>query len=128
MMMRSGLGLAAGENIGEAGIAGLTQATDLAQQRKEDARAKAADELRARLGESEIELNRLKGQAIGGMDASEARQAAIDELTDTDVEFLAKPYAVREALIQEAMVKYMRGGYGIPSAGSMNVTPFNANY
>ncbi|QDP61236.1 MAG: transglycosylase [Prokaryotic dsDNA virus sp.] len=128
MMMRSGLGLAAGENIGEAGIAGLTQATDLAQQRREDARAEAADKLRARLGESEIELNRLRGQAIGGMDASEARQAAIKELTGTDVGFLAKPDAEREALIQQAMVKYMRGGYGMPSASPLNVTPFNANY
>jgi hypothetical protein len=75
MMMRSGLGLAAGENIGEAGIAGLTQATDLAQQRRETARAEAADELRARLGESEIELSEDTSRRCWILDSFGRREA-----------------------------------------------------
>jgi hypothetical protein len=112
MMMRSGLGLAAGENIGEAGIAGLTHA-----------RAEAADELRARLGESEIELNRLRGEALGDtyLDAAKLAQKILAEDAGYSIlseEEKQKRFRETVALIQSRGI----GGLGV------NRTLFNPNY
>ena len=69
-MMRSGLEYASGKNIGEAGIAGLGATADMGQQRRENARAAAADELNADLTRAQI--SELKSRQ--GLTPAEARE------------------------------------------------------
>jgi hypothetical protein len=89
-MMRSGLEYASGKNIGEAGIAGLGATAEMGQQRRENARAAAADELQADLTRAQI--SELKSRQ--GLTPAEAREKAIEELTDTrEIALMSMPPA-----------------------------------
>ena len=121
-MMRSGLEYASGKNIGEAGIAGLGATADMGQQRRENARAAAADELKADLTRAQI--SELKSRQ--GLTPAEAREKAIEELTDTrEIALMSMPPEQMEALIQQTMMKYLPYGSMRQTAAPINTEQFD---
>jgi hypothetical protein len=124
-MMRSGLEYASGKNIGEAGIAGLGATADMGQQRRENARAAAADDLNADLTRAKI--SELKSRQ--GLTPAEAREKAIEELTDTrEIALMSMPPAQMEALIQQTMQKYLPYGLMRQTAAPINTEQFDRTY
>ena len=121
-MMRSGLEYASGKNIGEAGIAGLGATADMGQQRRENARAAAADELNADLTRAQI--SELKSRQ--GLTPAEAREKAIEELTETrEIDLLKMDPAEKDALIERTMMKYLPYGLMRQTAAPINTEQFD---
>lgn len=124
-MMRSGLEYASGKNIGEAGIAGLGATADMGQQRRENARAAAADELKADLTRAQI--SNLESRQ--SLTPAEAREKAIEELTETrEIDLLKMDPAEKDALIQQTMMKYLPYGSMRQPVAPINTEQFNRTY
>ena len=121
-MMRSGLEYASGKNIGEAGIAGLGATADMGQQRRENARAAAADELKTDLTRAQIS----DLESRQGLTPAEAREKAIEELTETrEIALMQMPPAQMEALIQQTMMKYLPYGSMRQPVAPINTEQFD---
>ncbi len=124
-MMRSGLEYASGKNIGEAGIAGLGATADMGQQRRENARAAAADELKTDLTRAQI--SNLESRQ--SLTPAEAREKAIEELTETrEIALMQMPPAQMEALIQQTMMKYLPYGSMRQPVAPVNTEQLDPTY
>tara|TARA_R110002126_G_scaffold207428_2_gene354485 strand:- start:17 stop:664 length:648 start_codon:yes stop_codon:yes gene_type:complete len=124
-MMRSGLEYASGKNIGEAGIAGLGATADMGQQRRENARATAADEINTDLKRAQIS----DLESRQGLTPAEAREKAIEELTETrEIDLLKMNPAEKDALIQQTMMKYLPYGSMRQPVAPVNTEQFDRTY
>lgn len=126
-MMRGGLEFASGKNIGEAGIAGLNQATTLAQQRRENARRDAAGKLAERVGESNIALNKARGEALEDTyyQAAKVAQAVLAK----DPKFFMATPAEQQRLLSELISSIQSRGLGGGISGiPANTERFNAAF
>ena len=126
-MLRGGLEFASGKNIGEAGIAGLNQATTLAQQRRENARRDAAEKLAERVGESNIALNKARAESLGNTyyQAAEIAQRVLAK----DPTFLSATPSEQQRLLSQLILSIQSGGLGGGISGiPANTERFNAAF
>jgi len=126
-MLRGGLEFASGKNIGEAGIAGLNQATTLAQQRRENARKNAAEKLAERVGESTIALNEARAESLGNTyyQAAEIAQRVLSK----DPNFLSATPEEQQRLLSDLISSIQSRGLGGGISGiPANTERFNAAF
>jgi len=126
-MLRGGLEFASGKNIGEAGIAGLNQATTLAQQRRENDRRDAAEKLAERVGESTITLNEARAKSLRDTyyQAAEIAKTVLAK----DPNFLTATPAEQQRLLSELISSIQSRGLGGGISGiPANTERFNAAF